>query len=373
MKTTFKGALESADIRINGDRSWDVQVLDERLYKEVALRGLMGLGDAYVNGWWECKDLDVFFFKAFSANLQKKLRFDFVNICEYLKHRVFNLQSRSRAFIVGEEHYDLGNDLYEAMLDNRMVYTCGYWKDAKSLDEAQEAKLDLTCKKLGLKPGQRILDIGCGWGSFAKFAAERYGARVVGVTVSKEQVELAQERCRGFDVEIRLQDYRDINEKFDHIVSLGMFEHVGYKNYREYFEVADRCLENNGIFLLHTMGQRDDYPNINQPETHWIIKHIFPNGMLPSVRQIGKASEGLFVMEDWHTFGKDYDRTMMEWFKNFDKNWPKLQQKYGDRFYRMWKYYLMTFCGAWRAHGQYNLWQIVFVKSGREGRYQSVR
>ncbi|MEK7390766.1 MAG: cyclopropane fatty acyl phospholipid synthase [Patescibacteria group bacterium] len=373
LKENFKKILKSAGIEINGDRPWDMLILDERVYRTVALRGLIGLGDAYINGWWECKEIDSFFYKALTGSLNEKVRYNISNIGTYLREKIFNLQSESRAFIVGQKHYDLGNDLYELMLDKRMVYTCGYWKGVSNLDDAQEAKLDLVCRKINLKAGQKVLDIGCGWGSFAKFAAEKYGAHVVGVTVSKEQVELAKKRCEGFPVGIRLQDYRDVNEKFDHIVSLGMFEHVGYKNYKEYFKVAHRCLKDEGFFLLQTMGQRDDYPNTHQPEAHWIIKHIFPNGMLPSVGQIGKAAERLFVMEDWHTFGKDYDKTMMAWFKNFDQNWPKLEQRYGKKFYRMWKYYLLSFCGAWRAHGQYNLWQIVFTKPGKAERYQSIR
>lgn len=372
-KKTIEKHLGSADIKINGGRRWDIGVNDNRVFSALAFRGLTGLGDAYVEGWWDCAELDTFFHKALSSGLNKKARFNYVNCLNFLNEKFFNLQSRPRAFIVGRRHYDLGNDLYEAMLDKRLVYTCGYWKDAKSLDEAQEAKLDLVCRKIGLKSGQKVLDIGCGWGSFAKFTAEKYGATVVGLTVSEEQARLATEMCRGLPVEIRLQDYREINEKFDHVVSLGMFEHVGYKNYREYMKVVDRCLKDDGVFLLHTMGQRDDYPNIHQPECHWIIKNIFPNGMLPSVGQIGRAAQDLFTMEDWHTFGRDYDLTMMEWFRNFDRNWNKLEPKYGPKFYRMWKYYLMLFCGAWRAHDQYNLWQIVFTKGNAKTGYVSVR
>ena len=246
--------------------------------------------------------------------------------------------------MVGKEHYDIGNDLYQLMLDKRMTYTCGYWKNAKNLEEAQEAKLDLICKKLGLKKGDKVLDIGCGWGSFAKYAAEKYGARVVGITVSKEQVELARKLCKGLPVEIRIQDYREVNEKFDHVVSIGMFEHVGYKNYRTFFKTVHKCLKDDGLFLLHTMGQRDSYPDFNHPDYHWVLKHIFPNGMIPSIKQIGKATEELFVMEDWHTFREDYDKTIMAWWNNFDKNWPKLRAKYGDRFYRMWRFYVTTPC-----------------------------
>jgi len=321
-----------------------------------------------MDGWWDAPILDQFFYKVLGAHLDQKFHLTTAFILSVAKAHIFNLQSGSRAFVVGEEHYDLGNDLYEAMLDKRMVYTCGYWKDAKTLDEAQEAKLDLVCKKIGLKKGDRILDIGCGWGSFAKYAAEKYEASVVGITVSKEQAVLARERCSGLPVEIRVQDYRDVDEEFDHIVSLGMFEHVGVKNYRTYFEVARRCLKDGGLFLLHTIGG-----NVSGHSTDpWIEKYIFPGGMLPSVAQIGKASEKLFVMEDWHNFGADYDKTLMAWFANFDSAWPTLKEKYGDRFYRMWKYYLLSCAGGFRAR-DFSLWQIVLSKEGVEGGYKSIR
>ena len=269
---------------------------------------------------------------------------------------------------IGEHHYDKGNDLYKAMLDKRLTYTCGYWKKAKTLDQAQEAKLDLVCKKLNLKPGQKILDIGCGWGSFAKYAAEKYKVKVVGITVSKEQIAFAKKLCKGLPIEIRLQDYRDIREKFDHIVSLGMFEHVGVKNYRKYMKVVHRCLKDDGLFLLHTIG-RNKSLTTSDP---WAEKYIFPNSMLPSIKQIGESIEELFVMEDWHNFGTDYDKTLMAWFTNFRKNWNKIKKNYDERFYRMWKYYLLASAGLFRARkGQ--LWQIVLSKKGVPKGYNSIR
>ena len=250
-----------------------------------------------------------------------------------------------------------------------MIYTCGYWKDAENLDQAQEAKLDLTCRKIGLQPGMRVLDIGCGWSGFGKFAAEAYGAEVVGVTVSKEQVKLAQERCKGLPVETKLQNYEELgDEKFDRIVSLGMFEHVGYKNYRKFMEIAHRCLEDDGLFLLHTIGNNESATHTNP----WMQKYIFPNGMMPSMAQIGKAAEKLFVVEDWHNFGSDYDKTLMAWHQNFEKHWPELKEKYGERFHRMWRYYLLQAAGTFRAR-DLQLWQIVLSKKGIPGGYTSIR
>jgi cyclopropane-fatty-acyl-phospholipid synthase len=278
------------------------------------------------------------------------------------------MQSVRKAFEVGEKHYDIGNDLYSRMLDKRMVYTCGYWKEAQNLDQAQEAKLDLVCRKIGLKPGQKVLDIGCGWGSFAKFAAEKYNAKVVGVTISKEQAEFASKLCNGLDVEIRIQDYRSVNEQFDHIVSLGMFEHVGYKNYKTFMRTAHKCLKDGGLFLLHTIGGNESVVSTDP----WVHKYIFPNGMLPSIKQIGESIENLFVMEDWHNFGTYYDKTLQAWYENFKAHWNEISDKYNERFYRMWTYYLLMSAGAFRARST-QLWQIVLSKDGVSGGYKSIR
>ncbi|MBI4146859.1 cyclopropane fatty acyl phospholipid synthase [Candidatus Woesearchaeota archaeon] len=357
--------LAFANIELNGRMPWDPQVHNEAFYSIVLAGGSLALGESYMDGWWDCEQLDVFFTKVLQAELDKKVS-PWTLVFENLKAWVFNLQSKSRAFEIGEAHYDLGNDLYECMLDKRMTYTCAYWKNAKNLDQAQERKLDLVCKKIGLKKGMSVLDIGCGWGSFAKFAAEKYGARVVGITVSKEQVELARQHCRGLPVEIRLQDYRDVFEQFDRVISLGMFEHVGYKNYRTYMEVVHRCLKEGGLFLLHTIGG-----NISVTSTEpWINKYIFPNSMLPSVSQIASSVEGLFVMEDWHNFGAYYDKTLMAWFKNFNNGWKKLIGRYDERFYRMWKYYLLSCAGSFRSRRN-QLWQVVLSKSGVPGGYVS--
>jgi cyclopropane-fatty-acyl-phospholipid synthase len=266
---------------------------------------------------------------------------------------------------VGEAHYDLGNEIYTAMLDQRMVYTCAYWRNADTLDQAQRHKLDLVCRKLDLRPGMRVLDIGCGWGSFAKYAAETYGVEVVGITVSREQVELGSRLCEGLPVEIRLQDYRENSESFDAIVSLGMFEHVGHKNYRTFMEVVDRCLTSNGLCLLHTIGKNDSRPGVDP----WIAKYVFPNGETPSLRQISEACEGLMIIEDVHNFGADYDKTLMAWFRNFDAAWPELQNRYSGKFYRMWKYYLHSCAGAFRSR-DLQLWQLVISNGIRAGGYQ---
>lgn len=369
-KEIIEELIRLADIKINGDRPWDIQIKNEKFFNRVARYGSLGLGESYMDGWWDCDNLDQFFYKVLKTGLDREVKKSWRVIMMGIRARVFNLQKGKRAFQIGERHYDTGNDLFMNMLDKRMTYTCGYWENAKNLDEAQEAKLDLVCKKLGLKPGQSILDIGCGWGSFIKFATEKYKLKAVGITVSKEQTELGKKLCHGLPVEIRLQNYRNVNvnEKFDHIVSLGMFEHVGVKNYRDYFKVARRCLKEDGLFLLHTIGST----NLENKPDPWTEKYIFPNSIVPNAKNIIEASNGLLVIEDWHNFGADYDPTLMAWFENFAKSWPKLKSNYSERFYRMWKYYLLACAGGFRARIS-QVWQIVFSKESVPGGYKSVR
>lgn len=359
--------LSLADVRIEGERPWDIQVHDERLYARVMAEGSLGLGESYMDGWWDCERLDEFFFRVLRARLDNRLR-PTKELKWVARAKLVNLQSRSRAHEIGKRHYDIGNDLFQRMLDSRLIYSCGYWKNATTLEEAQEAKLDLVCRKLGLEHGMRVLDIGCGWGGMAKFAAERYGVEVLGITVSEEQVKFAQEVCRGLPVEIRLQDYRDLKGPFDRVLSLGMFEHVGYKNYRTYTRIVRQVLTDYGLFLLHTIGGSRTVKRANP----WTDRYIFPNSMLPSARQISSAIEGLFVLEDWHCFGADYDKTLMCWFRNFEESWPHLKDRYGERFYRMWKYYLLSNAGGFRARNN-RLWQIVLSPKGVPGGYLSVR
>ena len=300
--------------------------------------------------------------------MKKKVSRNWKLLLWFLGNILANPQRKTKAFEIGGHHYDIGNDLYQAMLDKRLVYTCGYWKKTRNLNEAQEAKLDLVCKKLNLQKGMKVLDIGCGWGSFAKYAAEKYGVEVTGITVSEKQMELGRKLCKGLPVEIKLQDYRDVEGVYDHVVSLGMIEHVGYKNYRTYMEVVHQHLNDDGLFLLQTIG-RNKSVKMTDP---WMEKYIFPNSMLPSIKQLGSAIEELFVMEDWHNFGTDYDKTLMAWFNNFNKHWNNLKSNYDEKFCRMWKYYLLALAGSFRSR-YLQLWQIVLSKKGILGGYSPIR
>jgi len=359
--------LRQYDIEIAGGRPWDLEIHDPRLFDRVMTHGSLGLGEAYMDGWWDAGAVDQFIERVLRGKIRSKLPIDFSLIRSVIKARLLNLQ-RLKIREVAEKHYDIGNDLYRAMLDKRMIYSCGYWKDATTLDDAQEAKLDLICRKAGLEPGMRILDIGSGWGGFLKYAAERYGVSGLGITVSKEQAAFANANTDGLPIETRLTDYQDLDGKFDRIISIGMFEHVGYKNYRAYMQKAHDLLVPDGLFVLHTIGS-------NESSTHgdpWTEKYIFPNGMLPSEQQLMAASEKLFVMEDWHNFGVYYEPTLLAWHSNFEAAWPQLSGRYDERFRRMWRYYLLTSAAAFRTR-DIQLWQVVFSPGGVLGGYQSVR
>jgi len=376
--------FEEMDIKINGKHPWDIQVNDKRLYKRLLFskdRGSLALGESYIEGWWDVKELDEFFYRI-SKNFHKiKIR-DFKIVLQVFKNMLLNSQSKRRSKQVAKEHYDLGNKLYENMLDKEyMQYTCGYWKKAKNLQQAQIDKLDLICKKLNLskksskKPKEKILELGSGFGGFALYATRFYNCEVTTYNISKEQVEYAKKKSRGLPINIIKADYRDAGnpkhkEYFDKIVSIGMCEHVGPKNYMKFMKIAYDNLKDTGLFLMHTIGNNKTIKP--HKGDFWIRKYIFPGGHLPSPTQILKASEGLFRIEDLHNFGRYYDNTLMAWFKNFNKNWSKLKQLYDDKFYRLWKYYLLSCAGGFRS-GSMSLYQFVFSKGNLAKTYSGVR
>lgn len=359
-----------AGVRFNGTAPWDIRVHSPEVYRRILTRGSLGFGEAYMDGLWDSTALDQLFHRLLRADIDTRLvgSVRLRLFIEAWRQRLFNLQSRDRAFAVGERHYDIGNDVFEAMLDPTMSYSCAYWAHADDLEQAQYDKLDMICRKLELRPGERLLDIGCGWGGLARHAATHYGVEVFGITISKEQQKLARERCAGLPVSIELMDYRELGERFDKVVSVGMFEHVGPKNYPEYFDTVARAMNDDGLFLLHTIGMYRTTREIDP----WIDRYIFPNGKLPSAEQISATINERFLIEDWHNFGQDYDRTLMAWWERFDAAWPMLKQRYDDRFYRMWKYYLLSCAGFFRAR-QGQLWQLVLSRRERTSVYRSSR
>lgn len=366
--------LSLANIKINGSHPWDIQIHNNNLYSRFFSQGSLGLGEAYMDGWWDVKRLDQFFNRIFKAGVDKKVPLNLQTVLSLVKLKLFNLQTKTGSRKVIEKHYDLGNEIYTYFLDPYNQYTCGYFKNTSDLNTAQRQKLDLICKKLQLSSKDKVLDIGCGWGGFARFATEHYGCKVMGITISDEQVNYAKEFTKGLPVTIKKLDYRELTGSFDKILICGMLEHVGEKNYRRIAQVVHKCLKENGLFLLHTMGV-----NVSRAFDPWVDKYIFPNSKIPSPQLITRAIEGLFMIEDWHNFGAYYYPTLMAWFKNFDHNWNKIRlvirkmnQMPEERFYRMWKYYLLSFAGGFLSRNL-QLWQIVLSKNGVPGGYQPIR
>lgn len=368
LKNYIRDRLATADVQINGDRPWDIQVCNEKFYPRILLQGPISLGETYVEGWWECQELDEFFSRIFRGGVYAQITpNNFDALRAKIINKFANLQTESDSFQLGEKHYDLNNELFKSILDKSMTCSCGYWKDAKTLDEAQEAKLDLVCHKLKLQSGMTVLDLGCGWGSFMKYAAEKYGVSCVGLTVSREQVKLGEELCQGLPVKFILQDYRQCEGKFDRVVSIEMLEHVGYKNHRAFMEVCHRCLSDDGLFLLETIGSSSSMTYGDS----WFNKYLVYS-VPPSIAQIGNATEYLFVMEDLHNFGADFVPTELSWLNNFEENWEKLKPKYGEDLYRKWKFFFYYSASAFKSR-YLQVWQIVFSKNGVVGGYQSVR
>jgi len=358
--------LHLADIELDGPQPWDIQLHNPQMMQSVLAHGSLGFGNSYVAKDWDSNDLAETVSRILRADLPSQVHARGL-WWHVIQARWRNRQTPKRAWEVGRTHYDLNNAFYSAMLGDTLAYTCGYWAKAEDLDSAQHAKLDLICRKLGLKSGQRVLDIGCGWGSFMKYAAEHFGVSCVGLTISEAQAQLGAERCAGLPIEFRLQDYRDIHEPFDHVVSVGMFEHVGRHNYHTFMDVVKRCLKPDGLCLLHTIGTLES----NATPDPWLDRYIFPNGELPALAQITQAAEGRFVVEDVHNFGADYDRTLCAWADRFEAAWPQFASQFDASFYRMWRYYLLSCAGAFRAR-QTQLWQLVLSPQGVQGGYRRI-
>jgi cyclopropane-fatty-acyl-phospholipid synthase len=364
-KCRYQQLLQEAGITIDGNEPWDIQIHDGRLWKKIGLYGTLGFGEAYTDGWWDAPSVDQLVYRLAKLRAEQKV-LNIPKLLWGLTAKFRNLQSISRSKLVGMQHYDLDNDLYRDMLGERMVYTCAYWEDSIDLDMAQEKKLELVCDKLGIEEGMHVLDIGCGWGSFAQYVAQVRKAKVTGVTISREQGHIARERCARFPVDIRIQDYRALenDEKFDRIVSLGMFEHVGRKNYKYYMRYIRQHLNTDGLALIQTVGLSYKTNGIDP----WVAKYIFPNSEVPTIARISTAIEGTLKLEDWHNFGADYDKTLLACQANFVGCWEKYASKHDRRFYRLWNYYLLMFAGLFRARNL-DLWQLVLSPNGVDGGY----
>jgi cyclopropane-fatty-acyl-phospholipid synthase len=374
----IRALTDRADVGFQGERPWDLQVHNPRLYGDLLNRGSLALGEGYVNGDWDCGALDVLFTRLLSQPACRQVAMGsqplarLLGQAQQLAERWVNWQSRSRAHMVGQHHYDIDDRVYGAMLDSRRLYSCGYWQDAADLETAQLHKLQRICQKLELSPGQRLLDIGCGWGGLAVHAARHHGVEVVGITVSAQQASYCRDHSGELPIEVLLCDYRSDLVKqqgrFDRVVSVGMLEHVGRRNDRAYFEVINAQLAADGLALIQTIGSHDT----NRALDPWINTYIFPNGRLPSAQQLCHGFEPWFLLEDWENFGADYDITLLAWWRNFERAWPQLMDELGDQFFRVWKYYLLSCAGFFRS-GQGQLWQVVLSKKGSGRSYRSIR
>jgi cyclopropane-fatty-acyl-phospholipid synthase len=371
-RAILEPALEAAGVRINGPDAWDIRVLDDRLYDRVLSQGTLGLGESYMDGWWECPEVDELIARVLRHRLKDHLAMNWQVNLAILRLKLLNLQSRRLSRRVAEVHYDLGNDFFARMLGPTMTYSCGYWNTASSLEEAQDRKHDLICDKLAIEGRHRLLDIGCGWGRLLAHAYRKTGCRGLGVTISEPQMRYAKETHRELPIEFSLCDYRDpsidAGGPFDRIVSVGMFEHVGARNYRSFFSRVSKLLADDGLFLLQTIGNRG-----HTGADPWVDRYIFPNSVVPCASDLAQVLDELFVLEDWHCFGHDYDRTLMEWAKNFEAYAKSPEFPFDQRFYRMWRYYLYSFAGAFRARNNFQIWQVVASKKGKLGGYRSVR
>ena len=305
--------LANAGVSIDGGEPFDIQVHDDRVYDRILSEGSLGLGESYMDGWWDVERLDEFFARVLRARLESRRELRGKWLWPWLRARILNMQNKARSKRVAQHHYDLGNEFYQDMLDARMIYTCAYWENAQSLEHAQEDKCELICRKLQLKSTDRVLDLGCGWGGFATYAAERYGCHVTGYNISAEQIRYAREHARDLPVEFIEADYSEARGRYDKIVSIGMFEHIGPKNYASAIPHASTLLADDGLFLLHTIGRDGPSMHVDQ----WIDKYIFPGGVVPSMSQLSGAIDGQLVVEHFHGFGQDYDRTLMSWYANF--------------------------------------------------------
>jgi len=361
--------LKEAGITVNGNTPADIQVHNDKLWRAIALRGSLGLGEAYMNGWWDAEPLDEFFYKILRAKMAMGITGP-ATVMARLAASLINPQTRRRSIRVAEQHYNLGNEFYGSWLDPYMQYTCAYWAEGDDLAAAQRRKLDLICRKLQLQPGQRVLELGCGWGGFARFACEHYGVEVEGYNISSEQVAFARERCaeKNLPATFHLSDYREATGQFDKVVSIGMLEHVGEKNYHAFFELIRACLKPDGLALVHSIGCNET-KHTSDP---WFQKYIFPGGQLPSLVQLATSLEQVMIIEDVHNIGAHYDKTLMAWFERFEQVWPQFSEQYGESFYRMWKYYLLSCAGSFRARN-IELWQLVLSPLGHVGGYDSVR
>jgi cyclopropane-fatty-acyl-phospholipid synthase len=348
--------LSRAGITVNGCHAWDIQVHDEQFFDCLYRSASEGLGDSYVQGFWDSDDLTETLGRFIAIGGRSALKGP-------IAHNMQTTESEQKKSLeVVDSHYESKNGLYSNMLDPYMQYSCALWDDdTHNLQEAQIKKMRLIGQKLELQPGDHVLDIGCGWGGLPKFLSETFGCRVTGINLAEHHIDYANQRMAHNKVKVIKQDYRDLTEKYDKIYCIGVSEHFGLNNYKQFMQIVHDQLNPGGIFLLHTIGE-----NVTRPKADtWITKNIFPNGYIPSLSLISQCAEGLFITEDVHNFNTSYEKTLLAWDANFQRNWNlirKLHPELDTRdFYRMWRYYLNFCAGGFRKRCT-QLYQIVFTR-----------
>jgi cyclopropane-fatty-acyl-phospholipid synthase len=356
-KKAVERILSTVDVRIGGSRPFDMQVHSDLFYKRVLLEGSVGLGESYMDGLWDCADLEELVFRFVESGIERRFRLlpGFVTM-NALGHLV-NRQPRS----LGERtsrHYNTDNDLFASFLGKYKNYSCAFYEEGDDLDTAQLKKMDLICDELCLRPGENVLDIGGGWGEIAKHMASR-GCRITSINIADEQMRAAREHCKGASVDVVKCDYRDVAGTFDKIAIIAMMSHVGHKNHRPLFETVHRHLAPDGLVFVDTVGSAVSLQNGNP----WIDKYIFPGIVFPSIQQISRAVEGLFVIEAVRNFGASYVKTLRAWNANLRRAWPRLSHRHDERTRRMFEFFFLTVAGFFRARDFQN-WYVVLSPEG---------
>jgi cyclopropane-fatty-acyl-phospholipid synthase len=345
-----------------------VKILNKKLHYKLLFRPDLYFGEAYSDGdiiiengtLTDFLDLTLMNIGRSEVNFVSKLLNKMSGSYRYLTN--FNFIKKSKMNV--HHHYDLSDELYNLFLDPKRQYSCGYFKDENdTLETAQNNKIQHIIKKLNIQPNQKVLDIGCGWGSLAFDIAESVNCEVTGITLSKKQYDYCINRAKELNmrnqVTFKLIDYRELNQKFDRIVSVGMFEHVGRKFYRKFFKQVNKLLHDNGVSLIHTIGSvnppRDPHP--------WVTKYIFPGGYTPSLSEVTTPIEkaGLIV-SDIEVLRLHYSHTLRHWKENCIKNKEKIIEMFDERFFRMWEFYL-TGCEIAFKWGDQVVYQIQLTKN----------
>ncbi|MCM2304160.1 MAG: cyclopropane fatty acyl phospholipid synthase [Elusimicrobia bacterium] len=359
-ESDMRALLSRAGIAVGGGRPWDIRVADPEFYRRALTGGGPALGESYADGWWEADRLDEVFHRLFRAGLHERLAPGPWPGLRALAGRFRDFRASLRSHGSAGARSGPGGDVFQAMLGARMSFTCAYWKGARNLDEAVEGGMELVCRKLELKRGMSVLDLGCGWGAFARYAAERHGVSVTGVDIDAERVKLGRELCKGLPVALRVQDHKEVRGRFDRVVSIGLMENVALGDYRASMAAAAQCLKADGIALIHAVGRNDGALRVDP----WLDRSLFPDGAAPTLARLAGAMEGHFVAEDVHNLGPHYDPTLLAWHDNLARRWPELRGRYGDRAYRTLKVSLLCAAGGFRARRS-QLFQIVMTRPGR--------